>query len=296
MGEIPFEVNEQIIQCIGRCFHLKDMVASFMISAGVHKQLVDKYRHEYKFVWARRVLEELSESEDGRVIQRKILTNLCKLRNLPDSNVADRNAGLDALRNLKDLASSNQLYVEEQKKQADVRRDLAENRVKILEERANRLEFLKSDFGRHVTSDDRQAAGYALEDIIKELFFVYDLDYRKSYKTETQQIDGHFRFEGFDYIVEAKWKKDMPNEQEIAGFKQKIDTKLDSTRGVFISIPGFRDSVIRQFSGRGANIIFWSGQDLYVVLDGRMHLHDALRIKIEKAAQEGIVDYHLPMA
>lgn len=272
------------------------MVASFMISAGVPKQLVYKYRHEYKFVWARRVLEELSDSEDGRVTQRKMLTNFCKLRNLPDSNVTDRNAGLDALRNLKELAFSNQLYVEEQKKYADDRRDLAENRAKILEERTSRLEFLKQDFGRHITSDDRQAAGYALEDIIKELFFLYDLDYRKSYRTETQQIDGHFRFEGFDYIVEAKWRKDMPTEQEIAGFKQKIDTKLDSTRGVFISIPGFRDNVIRQFSGRGANIIFWTGQDLYVVLDGRMHLHDALRSKIEKAAQEGIVDYQLPMA
>lgn len=272
------------------------MVASFMISAGAPKQLVYKYRHEYKFVWARRVLEELSDSEDGRVIQRKMLTNFCKLRNLPDSNVTDRNAGLDALRNLKELAFSNQLYVEEQKKHADGRRDLAENRAKILEERTSRLEFLKQDFGRHVTSNDRQAAGYALEDIIKELFFLYDLDYRKSYRTETQQIDGHFRFEGFDYIVEAKWRKEMPNEQEIAGFKQKIDTKLDSTRGVFISILGFRDNVIRQFSGRGANIIFWTGQDLYVVLDGRMHLHDALRSKIEKAAQEGIVDYQLPMA
>jgi hypothetical protein len=272
------------------------MVASFMISSGVQKQLVDKYRHEYKFVWARRVLEELSESEDGTVIQKKMLTNFCKLKNLPDSTVMDRNVGLDALRNLKDLAFSNQLYVGEQKKQADVRRDLADNRAKILEERASKLEFLKQDFGRHITSADRQAAGYALENIIEELFFLYDLDYRKSYRTETQQIDGHFRFEGFDYIVEAKWRKDKPNEQEIAGFKQKIDTKLDSTRGVFVSIQGFRDEVIRQFSGRGANIIFWTGQDLYIVLDGRMDLRDALRIKIEKAAQEGIVNYQLPMA
>lgn len=295
MEKLPFEITEQIIQCFGRCFHLKDMVASFMLSSGVPKQLIEKYRHEFKFVWARRVLEELSENENGRIIQRKLLTNFCKLRNLPDSNVTDRNTGLDALRNLKDLALTNQLYFEEQKSQANIRREVAQNRGKVLEERANRLEFLKTDFGHHIASSDRQAAGYALEDMIKELFFLYDIEYRKSYRTETQQIDGHFRFEGFDYIVEAKWQKNMPNEQDIAGFKQKIDTKLDSTRGVFISVPGFRDDVIRQFSGRGANIIFWTGQDLYVVLDGRIHLHDALRLKIEKASQEGIVNYPLPM-
>jgi hypothetical protein len=295
MEKLPFEISEQMIQCFGRCFHLKDMVASFLLSAGVPKRLVEKYRHEYKFVWARRILEELGESEDGKLIQRKLLTNLCKLRNLPDPKVDDRNAGLDALRKLKDMALSNQLFVEEQKTRADVRREVAQNRVKVLEERASRLEILKNGFGRHVTSSDRQAAGYALEDIIKELFFLYDIEYRKSYKTDTQQIDGYFRFEGFDYIVEAKWRKDKPNEQEIAGFKQKIDTKLDSTRGIFISVPGFRENVINQFSGRDANIIFWTGQDLYVVLDGRLHLHDALRIKIEKAAQEGIVNFPLPM-
>ena len=45
---------------------------------------------KHKFVWARKLLTELGDSEDGRLLQRKILTALCQLRNLPDKEVSDR--------------------------------------------------------------------------------------------------------------------------------------------------------------------------------------------------------------
>ena len=90
-------------------------------------------------------------------------------------------------------------------------------------------------------------------------------------------------------MVEAKWRAAQPPEQEIGGFKRKVDTKLESTRGVFLSIPGFRDEVVRQFSGERSNILFMTGQDLMYVLEGRVDLRDVLRTKIEKAAQEGRV-------
>jgi len=54
----------------------------------------------------------------------------------------------------------------------------------------------------------------------------------------------------------------MPTESEIGGFKQKVDTKLESTRGIFISIHGFRQGVIDQFSKRGENIILMDGSHL----------------------------------
>lgn len=114
-----------------------------------------------------------------------------------------------------------------------------------------------------------------------------NIEYKKSYKTETQQIDGYFRFEGFDYLVEAKWRNDQPNEGEIGTFQRKVITKLESTRGLFFSINGFRDEVIKQFNGNGANIIFFTGEDLALILEGRIELSDVFIKKIEKAAQYG---------
>ncbi|MFH1674380.1 MAG: restriction endonuclease [Pseudomonadota bacterium] len=288
MEPISYEILEAMVQCFGRSFHYKDGVSSFFLSCGVRQELNDKYRDQAKFVWARRLLTELGQTENGRMIQRRILTELCKLRDLPDKDVPDRDAGLDALRKLKRLALEQKLYVEESIKKEKTRSHLNEERQRIIQQRRDKLDSLRKTFTEAVISPDRQQAGYSLEDLLKELFALFEIEYKKSYRTETQQIDGCFQFEAFHYLVEAKWRQNMPTEQEIGGFKQKVDTKLESTRGIFISIPGFRPEVIDQFSKRGGNIILMDGTHLIEVLEGRFDLKDIIRAIIESAAQKGI--------
>jgi hypothetical protein len=54
-------------------------------------------------------------------------------------------------------------------------------------------------------------------------------------------------------------------------------------------MPGFRTEVVDEFNGKGTNLIFMDGRDLIHILEGRIDLRDALEMKIERAAQEGIV-------
>lgn len=293
MKVIPFEIIQQMIQCFGRCFFYKDPVAAFMISSGVPKELAYRYQNEPKFVWARKVLGELGDSEEGRLTQSKILTNLCRLRDLPDKEVTDRNAGLDALRTLKKLAIENRLIIQEENEKSDHRRAYVEQKQKELQQRAVMLEEIRKQFNEGLINPNRQQAGFSLEDLLNDLFKINDIDYRKSYRnpTNTQQIDGHFNFGGFDYLVEAKWRRDFPNSGEIGAFKTKVDSKLESTRGLFVSVSGFRPEVINEYNGRGAKIIFMSGHEFVFILEGRISLQEALKIKIEKAAQEGITNY-----
>ena len=286
---LPFEIRTQIIQCIGLCFHYKDNVESFFISCGIDRRLASKYKDQAKFVWARNMLNDLDEKENGFEIERRILTELCKFRNIPDKDAPNPDAGLSALRKLKQLAVDNKIEVEEVKKDSSQRKIIAKEKQKLIEERAATLIELKTAFYTSVTNQNRQEAGYSLEDILEKMFPLFDIDYRRSYKTGTQQIDGHFKFEGFDYLVEAKWRADQPNENEIGGFERKVNTKLESTRGVFISINGIREEVISQFNGKGSNILFISGEDVIHLLEGRIDLREALRKKIDKAAQEGQV-------
>jgi hypothetical protein len=276
-----------MIQCFGKCFHYKDGVSAFMRQAGVSPQLIQKYRDEPKFVWARHVIADLSQTEPGHDVLRRMLTELCKLRKVPDENVPDRNAALDALRELKALALSHDLYVEEKKSGGSQRQELAKQKEKIVAERSSKLRELQKTFSDGLTNPDRQAMGYVLEDLLRELFSLFDIDYRKPYKTTVEQIDGHINFEGFDYIVEARWRKDQPSEAEINGFQGKVERKLESTRGLFVAVQGVRPEVVNSFSGRGCNIIIVDGYDLAQILEGLVDLRDALKFKIEKAAQEG---------
>lgn len=234
-------------------------------------------------------MNELDSLEDGFLLQCRILTELCKLRSLPDKDAPNPKAGFEALLKLKELARDNKLLVEEEKKLSVNRRLFTEEKIKLIQDRANKLQDLRKKFLQGFSNADRQATGYLLEEILEALFPLFELEYRKSYKTLTQQIDGYFNFEGFGYLVEAKWHAQQPTEQEIAGFKRKVDTKLESTRGIFISINGFRQEVIKQFEGEKSNILFITGEDLIFIFEGHINLREMLHIKIEKAAQEGCV-------
>ena len=288
---LPYEIRKQIIQCIGLCFHYKDNVEAFFISCGVDKNLTAKHKSLAKFQWARTLLSDLDDCDGGFMIQKRILTELCKFRKLPDDDAPNPAAGISALRKLKELAVDNKLSIEDERAHIDEKKQINQEKAKIVQNRAKSLDELKTEFSAAHSSTNRQSAGYSLEDILEKLFPIFEMEYRKSYKIGTQQIDGHFKFEGFDYLVEARWREDLPNETEIAGFKRKVDTKLESTRGVFVSINGYRDEVIKCFEGAGSNIIFFIGADLMLILEGRIDLDEVIRKKIDKAAQEGVVFY-----
>jgi hypothetical protein len=134
---------------------------------------------------------------------------------------------------------------------------------------------------------DRQAMGCVLEDFLRELFSLFDIDYRKPYQTAIERIDGHVNFEGFDYLVEARWREDQSTFEEINGFRDEVESKLESTKGLFIAVPGARPEAAGAFSGRGCNLIIVDGHDLAEIFEGFVDLRDALKFKIDKAAQEG---------
>ena len=93
-----------------------------MISCGVPTKIYDRYADESKYKIARHLLSDLdSIGEEGYLIQKRILTNLWNLRSLPDDNVPNRNAGLDALRKIKPLALDQKLIVKKERSEKDSR-------------------------------------------------------------------------------------------------------------------------------------------------------------------------------
>jgi hypothetical protein len=289
--QLPFELRNQIIQCIGYCFHYKTNVEDFFVSCGVERKLASKHKEFPKFDWTRKLLNELDTMENGSLIQRHIVTALCELKGLPDDNAPNPTEGLSALRKLRELAVGYKSKSEEEKERINQRKLKAEEKIKVAQNRTKTLDELKKAFVSLISSSNRQKAGYLLEDILKKSFTLFGFEYRGSYKIPTQQIDGHFRFEGFDYLVEARWTSSKPSSSEIAAFKHKVDTKLESTRGVFISINGFADEVVKAFENKGSNILFFTGEDISHIFEGSIDLDVVMRTKVKKAAQEGKLNY-----
>lgn len=293
---LPAEVKTAVIEVCGRSFWYKQPLFDMFARAGIPEELYLKYEHEPKFKIARQLLADLEATGDeGYLLQRRLLTELCRLKSLPDSEVPDRDAGLDALRRLKTAARHHDLDVEEARATQARRTEDARGQIQKARDRERRLGELYVAFNNLSQSQDRQARGYSLEDLLKELFALFEIRYRKSYRVENvEQVDGFFAFGGFDYLVEARWRKDAPNLDDLLGFKGKVDRKIESTRGVVVSIPGFSEEVVRRLREAGpANLILIDGYDLTLILEGRVSLIDALQAKIEKAAQEGTIYFPL---
>jgi len=295
-SKLPFEIREAVVSVCGKVFWLKDPFKAFLLSCGVSQDLYECFSDESKYKITRHIIAELdSQGEEGFLIQRRIVTELCKLRNVPDETVPDRSAALDALRWLKQLALNQKIIVLKTKEKGDSRTQDVKQRQAAIAARAQKMEELRNTFASMASSkDDPHSRGYGLEDLLAELFAVHEITYRPPYRTENEQIDGHFSFKGFDYLVEARWRANPPSETDLGAFKTKVDKKITSTRGLFISIVGFRPEVVVEFTrGISSNILLMDGSDLMLILEGRISLIDALDMKTQKAAQEGIVFFPL---
>lgn len=149
------------------------------------------------------------------------------------------------------------------------------------------LEELRRAFGE-VISLAPQARGYAFERFLTGLFDAAKLAPRGSFRLVGEQIDGSFQLDETTYLVEAKWQNPLTDAAELLTFQGKVERKATWARGLFISYTGFTEDGLTAFGrGHSTNIIAMIGQDLHFILEGRMPLVEALRLKSRRAAETG---------
>jgi Restriction endonuclease len=292
---LPSTVISAAVTACRDALHWRDDLRGVMLAAGVQRSLYDRYDQQglSKARIARSVFDELGErGPAGYAIQAKIVEELCRM-DRPHKDAPDQTAGTAALRDLKAEAQKASVLVDPGQAAVSARKAAEARRLRIIDERRETLGKLRPQFLALVnqTGGNAQTRGYDLEKLLAGLFHAYGLDYRPSYRTEREQVDGSFHFRGFTYLVEARWRSRPPDLGDLLDFKGKVDGKMDSTRGVFISMAGFDEDVLEYFvhNSRGSrnNIIMITGADITQLFDGTFGLEDALTKKIDAAEQEG---------
>lgn len=156
--------------------------------------------------------------------------------------------------------------------------------------RSLELEELNNKFLQLHDEPNRQKAGFALERILKRLFELNDLDPRKPFRVEGEQIDGSFVLDQEVYLLEAKWKSDPCPESDLLVFRGKIEGKSKYTRGVFLSINGISNEAKSAITkGKEAVFFIMDGYDLSMILQEKIALKDFLRVRYRLLGDEGNV-------
>ena len=141
-------------------------------------------------------------------------------------------------------------------------------------------------FGTGMTAQGR---GRLFETFLKELFNRQSIKMGDPFRLTGEQIDGSFKFEGENYIVEAKWQDPSTSTSQLYSFAHKVDGKMHG-RGVFISVNGFSNEGIKAIvHGKHIQTLLMDGEDLSYVLEERIKLEAMLDYKVRAAQTRGDV-------
>lgn len=177
--------------------------------------------------------------------------------------------------------------VEEQKISEEQRKAAYE---KILRNQGvrDRLKEIEKDYLELISSTNPQQRGFTLERLLQELFTLFDLDPKASFRITGEQIDGAFTFENTDYIFEAKWQQEPVGTRELDTLHSKLTrTTTDITLGLFLSINGYSDDAVRAHSSGRRLMILMDGSHLMAVIEGRIDLMQLLLRMRRHASQTG---------
>ncbi len=284
------DIQEALIQCCGTVFHYKTKLKALLIRCGVSENTYLKYAGDFKFTIARSILSDLDGlGEDGIRVQHRMIAEFASMQTLPEKDVPNPEKAKVSLSEIKKLASMMTLVTESDERQIEERKRKAQQRSLMVESRRAKLNEIKETFYHFSTKqDEAQGRGYVLEQIIQDLLVLNDLDYHPPYKTVTEQIDGWFSFKGIEYLIEARWRKVHPTKGDLLEFQGKVLGKLHGTRGLFISVIGFRPEVISDWDKAENHLILMDGRDLMEILEDRISFADAIDHKVSIASQQGL--------
>lgn len=238
------------------------------------------------------VINRLAKDQDKYFkVLSHFIEELCKfedfshLKREEDSVIKIRDA-VDAVNALKKFAGTH-IKNKQEKNDALERAKIAQKKQNEVSSFNEKLNLLKADF-LAMYSMQPQARGYKLENFMRELLSLFDLEPKKSYKIEGEQIDGHFTCDGSDYLLETKWEEKPLSASDVYSFTGKIAGKLDNTLGFFISINGFSDDALIALEKASKKVcILCDGHDLITVLEARIRLNDLIIRKKRHAIQTG---------
>ena len=137
-----------------------------------------------------------------------------------------------------------------------------------------------------------QRRGYDFEELLRDIAKQAGLEVTNAFRRTGEQIDGGLKYDGENYLLEAKWHGLSASTEPLYTFASKIEGKMYG-RGLFISVNGFSPDPVRALvQGKAIKTVLIDGQDLTLSLEGHITFRDMLDEKIRAAQLKGQIYIH----
>jgi hypothetical protein len=289
-------INPQAIvalkDALSTIYWYKSDLRSFLTSIlGDSPILVRINWEDYKRNIVQQVIDQMTRHPDryrqeliNLMVATASMDNFAHLEHIDDGKqkAADAKRAVGALRHY----TQGHEFISTERKIAEERREAHLLRLQQTSAVQARLSDLCAEYGRLMTTSDKQARGYTLEKMLKQIFDLFDLDPKASFRIVGEQIDGSFVFENTDFLFEAKWHDQLVSADALDSFASKVRRKFDA-KGLFLSVNGFSQEGVDAHSSGEKVLLLMDGSDLAAVLEGRIDLKELLSNKRRHAARTG---------
>lgn len=202
----------------------------------VADQLVDKLVSEerrYQDVTLRLMLEIASMTA---------FTNIEQLRDPEDRALRLRDAKV-AVERLRGLTATlaDQVAARET---AEARREAARAQAEAERRFSDEVAALKPTFMALQAQGDIRKRDYAFEALLNDFFQLFDMEPSLAYALAREQSDGSLTFDTDDYIIEARWRKELIDRGDADIFAAKVLRKGKNALGLIASVNGFAATAV----------------------------------------------------
>lgn len=292
-GQSSTEVRRFAIDAIANLVDVKTIAADRLLRpAGVPEDLVWRFLNDRNGATGKRVtkrefaavlLDELDKrgvAEDfiGRVLE---IAAQWKDYHLAADELVARGLTQKALSLRADQAEMQERVSRQQERQR------LENEARALQEREEAFrkqhDLLLMQFDEATRSSNAQQRGYLLEDLLARTFDLHGLEMARSFRRNDrgEQIDGAFRYDGWHYLVECRWRAEPADVRQLDGLAGQIGRSGHQTMGLFLSINGWSANVVPLLKQSGEKrLILMDGYDLRCVLARQIELRSLMGSKI----------------
>jgi len=284
----PSDIKSCMKDCILALIWPKKDLFAFFQDHGCTSSDLDAIRNHVELTrrsMVEAIFTKLSDRADGGLGQlRAMLKALIEwdyfnpyffetLRKL-DRQTADRHLG-----HLRQLVEIRDAKIKSERQ----RRDAAATAAKPVSRQALLDQFLDL-FQERLRPQER---GLAFEKLLLQMADLEDLEVTSSFRCTGEQIDGGLKFDGENYLIEAKWHDKSASTAPLYTFAGKVEGKMYG-RGVFVSVNGFMPEPMRSLkTGKALKTVLVDGEDLVLVLEGQISFRSMLDEKVRAAQLQG---------
>ena len=279
------------------CFFFRAQVLILLTCKTFHCESTQNKEEISKYEIERTVLARVNAAgERGLGVRRELLKRVGEFEEYSACWPEDQLKAKGLVAEIRKVVDVKDLFIRmKQEKEVDRRKHQAEHQARInaIREQQEEMDAIRRDLFSLFAMSDANKRGILLESVLNRLFKASGILVREAFRRSeeavgvVEQIDGVIELDGYLYLVEMKWWKNLLGRGEVAQHLVGIFNR-GHAGGILVSASGYTEPAMLDCKEALTQkmVVLCEVEEFTHLLENRGNLKDLLKSKISIAVME----------